>query len=48
MTRAGRDDRARAHGTGERIGVENYGEFIAFYERIIRNAQGHASPPPGL
>ena len=45
--RAGRDDRARVHGTDERIGVENYGEFIAFYERIIRNAQGYASPPPG-
>jgi len=35
--RARPDDQGRIHGTDERIGVENFGEMIAFYIRLIQN-----------
>jgi len=38
--RVNHDDRARAHGTDERVGVDNYREFIAFYRNILLNAGG--------
>jgi len=34
--RVGAEDKDRAHGTDERIGVENFREMISFYTRIIR------------
>ena len=30
----------RYHGVDERVGVENYGEFIRFYMRYLREAAG--------
>jgi carboxypeptidase PM20D1 len=36
--RVGREDQDLAHGTDERIKVNNFGEFIEFYERLIRNS----------
>jgi len=37
--RVNREDRKRAHGTNERVSVENYREFVDFYARLLRNAQ---------
>lgn len=39
--RARPDDRGRIHGTDERIGVENFGEMITFYIRLIENTTGN-------
>ncbi len=39
----GDDDLARIHGTNERLGVEAFGNAIAFYAQLIRNACGEAS-----
>ena len=36
-TRMGSDDTARLHGVNERIGVENVGEIVQFYARLIQN-----------
>jgi len=36
------EDRARVHGTDERVSVENYGEFVAFYRALLRQAAGAA------
>ena len=33
-------DTSRLHGVNERIGVENYGKAIAFYEGLIRRSAG--------
>ncbi|HVY08044.1 MAG TPA: M20 family peptidase [Burkholderiales bacterium] len=38
--RLGREDLKRYHGVDERIGVENYEEFIRFYMRYLREAGG--------
>jgi carboxypeptidase PM20D1 len=38
--RLARDDLKRYHGVDERIAVENYGEFIRFYVRYLREAAG--------
>ena len=38
--RLGREDLKRYHGVNERVGVENYGEFIRFYIRYLREAAG--------
>jgi len=38
--RIGRDDLKRYHGVNERIGMDNYGEFIRFYMRYLREAAG--------
>ena len=35
--RARPDDAGRIHGTDERIGIENFGEMIAFYIRMMKN-----------
>ncbi len=32
-----REDLKRLHGTGERLSVENYGEIIRFYVRLLEN-----------
>lgn len=37
--RVTKDDQDLAHGTDERIKVDNFGEFITFYERLIKNSQ---------
>lgn len=37
--RAGPEDVPRAHGKNERIGIENYGEMIRFYETLLREAE---------
>lgn len=34
------DDRERIHGIDERIALEDYRKMVAFYERVIRNADG--------
>ena len=34
------DDRERIHGIDERISLEDYRKMVAFYERVIRNADG--------
>lgn len=31
------EDRERIHGTNERLSIENYGEYIAFYVQLLRN-----------
>ena len=36
--RAGQSDVARAHGTDERIAVDNYMELIRFYTKLIKNS----------
>ena len=36
--RVGKEDQELAHGTDERIKVDNFGEFIEFYGRLIRNS----------
>ncbi|MEK6208903.1 MAG: M20 family peptidase [Pseudomonadota bacterium] len=36
--RLGREDLKRYHGVNERIGVDNYGEFVRFYMRYLREA----------
>jgi len=36
-TRMGSEDTARLHGVNERIGVENVGEVVQFYARLIQN-----------
>lgn len=38
--RFGPDDIARVHGTDERIMIENYGEIIRFYHRLMQNVGG--------
>jgi carboxypeptidase PM20D1 len=38
--RVGPDDLKRAHGVNERIAVENYAEFIAFGDAVLRRAGG--------
>ncbi len=38
--RFGPEDIARVHGTDERIFVENYGEVIQFYRRLMQNVGG--------
>jgi carboxypeptidase PM20D1 len=38
--RLGRDDLKRYHGVNERIGMQNYGEFIRFYMRYLRETAG--------
>jgi carboxypeptidase PM20D1 len=38
--RLGRDDLKRYHGVNERIGTQNYGEFIRFYMRYLRETAG--------
>ena len=38
--RLGRDDLKRYHGVNERLGMENYGEFMRFYMRYLREAAG--------
>ena len=37
-TRLSRDDLKRYHGINERISVDNYGEFVRFYMRYLREA----------
>ncbi|MBK8254435.1 MAG: M20 family peptidase [Polyangiaceae bacterium] len=32
------EDRARFHGTNERVSVQNFGEHVRFYAQLIRNA----------
>lgn len=36
--RVSKDEQNLAHGTDERIRLDNFGEFIAFFERLIRNS----------
>ncbi len=36
--RMGKADLARAHGTNERVGVENLAELVTFYMRLVQNA----------
>lgn len=36
-TRMGPEDTARLHGVNERIGVDNVGEIVQFYARLIQN-----------
>ena len=43
--RLGREDLRRYHGVDERLPVENYGEFVRFYMRYLREAAGAADPP---
>ena len=38
--RLARDDLKRYHGVNERIGVDNYSEFVRFYMRYLREAAG--------
>jgi carboxypeptidase PM20D1 len=38
--RMAREDLSRFHGVNERIGVDNYAEFIRFYMRYLREAAG--------
>jgi carboxypeptidase PM20D1 len=38
--RVGPDDLERAHGVNERIAMENYAEFIAFGDAVLRRAGG--------
>lgn len=38
--RLGPGDLRRAHGTDERVGVENYGEMVRFFVQLLRNAAG--------
>jgi carboxypeptidase PM20D1 len=38
--RLGREDLKRYHGVNERLSVDNYGEFIRFYMRYLREAAG--------
>ncbi len=38
--RLGRDDLKRYHGVNERVGIDNYGEFVRFYMRYLREAAG--------
>ncbi len=38
--RFGPEDIARVHGTNERILIENYGEIIQFYHRLMQNVGG--------
>jgi hypothetical protein len=43
-------DLARIHGKDERIGVENYGEVVRFFEQLMRNGAGQGplpTPPKG-
>jgi hypothetical protein len=39
-------DLARIHGKDERIGVENYGEVVRFFEQLMRNGAGATPAPP--
>ncbi|MFW6347999.1 MAG: M20 family peptidase [Cyclonatronaceae bacterium] len=38
--RADHSDLDRVHGTNERLSIENYGEMIQFYARLIQNGSG--------
>lgn len=38
--RLGREDLKRYHGVNERVSVDNYGEFVRFYMRYLREAAG--------
>lgn len=38
LTRVGPGDLKRAHGTDERVSVENYGEIVRFYVQLLQNA----------
>ncbi|AXJ02302.1 carboxypeptidase PM20D1 [Cyclonatronum proteinivorum] len=38
--RAEQSDLDRVHGTNERLSIQNYGEMIQFYARVIRNTTG--------
>lgn len=38
--RANAEDLTRFHGTNERLGVENYGDMIRFYRRLVQNTAG--------
>lgn len=38
--RLGREDLKRYHGVNERLSIDNYGEFIRFYMRYLREAAG--------
>ena len=38
--RMAREDLSRFHGVNERIGVDNYAEFVRFYMRYLREAAG--------
>jgi len=44
--RAKEADLARIHGKDERIGVENYGEVVRFFEQLMRNGAGATPAPP--
>jgi carboxypeptidase PM20D1 len=37
-TRVAKADLVRVHGTNERVGVDNMGELVAFYTKLVRNA----------
>ncbi len=38
--RANAEDLTRFHGTNERLSVENYGDMIRFYRRLVQNTAG--------
>lgn len=38
--RLGREDLKRYHGVNERLSIDNYGEFVRFYMRYLREAAG--------
>ena len=38
--RLGREDLKRYHGVNERVSIDNYGEFVRFYMRYLREAAG--------
>ena len=38
--RLGREDLKRYHGVNERLGIDDYGDFIRFYMRYLREAAG--------
>jgi carboxypeptidase PM20D1 len=43
--RAKPEDLPRFHGTNERLSIENLGQMIAFYHRLLRNVAGPAKQP---
>jgi carboxypeptidase PM20D1 len=38
--RLDKEDLTRIHGTNERVGVDNMAELVAFYTKLVRNADG--------
>ena len=38
--RTGPEDRARYHGTNERLSVENFAECVRFYAQLVKNSDG--------